>query len=218
MEKLSTTVPLGTATCAFIQVRLNWQILLISNLTPPCLRRKAIPVPLLWSQIPNELQQARAREEMPGPARPCHPHTLDAGEPERGAERRLQITPAGNNNNNNQCSSKPSPTTQPKKALPGKNPVNQTSEEAATPPYSYPGRSILSGCAAKIKIVSRPNTRLVISYVATIYLTPQSRYGEAKSRKQETAILIFFRGLQKVTASKLAPVFGTKRISSRNIF
>ena len=93
-------------------------------ITPLCLRRKAIPVPLLWSQIPNELQQARAREEMPGPARPCHPHTLDAGEPERGAERRLQITPAGNNNNNNQCSSKPSPTTQPKKS-----PARQKSSE-----------------------------------------------------------------------------------------
>ena len=95
-------------------------------------------------------------------------------------------------------------------------PVNQTSEAAKALMFSLAVVSF--GVAAKIKIVSRPNTRLVISYVATIYLTPQSRYGEAKSRKQETAILIFFRGLQKVTASKLAPVFGTKRISSRNIF
>ena len=94
-------------------------------------------------------------------------------------------------------------------------PVNQTSEAAKALMFSLAVVSF--GVAAKIKIVSRPNTRLVISYVATIYLTPQSRYGKAKSRKQETAILIFFRGLQKV-ASKLAPVFGTKRISSRNIF
>ena len=46
----------------------------------------------------------------------------------------------------------------------------------------------------------------------------ESKAEKPKVEKQETAILIFFRGLQKVLPSKLAPVFGTKRISSRNIF
>jgi len=46
----------------------------------------------------------------------------------------------------------------------------------------------------------------------------ESKAEKPKVEKQETAILIFFRGLQKVAPSKLAPVFGTKRISSRNIF
>ena len=67
-------------------------------------------MPLLWSEIPDKLQQARPREEVSGPARSSNPHTVDAGEPERGAERRLQITLAN--------------LEAAKKALPGKNPVN----------------------------------------------------------------------------------------------
>jgi len=57
-----------------------------------------------------------------------------------------------------------------KKALPGKSkPVNQNPSEAAT--ALFPDWQVPCSGAAKIKIVSRPNTRLVISSVATIYLT-----------------------------------------------
>ena len=133
--KHSTTVPLGTATCAFIQVIGGGDCSQFPT-WPPCLRRKAIPLPLLWPQIPDKLQQARAREEVPGPARSSHPHPLDAGEPQRGAERGVQITPG-----NNQCSSQPSPTSQPKR--PCQANAQWTKPVKQLQPYSHPGRCLL---------------------------------------------------------------------------
>ena len=62
---------------------------------------------------------------MSGPARSRNPHPFDTGEPERGAERGVQITQNNNQRGvqitQNQCSSKPSPT-EPKK------PTGQTSK------------------------------------------------------------------------------------------
>jgi len=202
VERHSMIVPLGTGTCAFIQEKSHTRATTVvadsGPTTTSSATRRNVRTGTLAQSSPLRHRRARAwcRAWCTDNAEQQPAWCTDNAEP-------VQLQTLANRAKK---AHRPDLKSQP---------VNQTSEAAKALMFSLAVVSF--GVAAKIKIVSRPNTRLVISYVATIYLTPQSRYGKAKSRKQETAILIFFRGLQKV-ASKLAPVFGTKRISSRNIF